>query len=142
MPDKVDKPKRTQAVLMFCADRTFDCIALPANKGFILDLKERLGFHMVQKLLLPAENTQRMIMPLSERDAFPLDPFGLLKAEEEKELRNVNALALETLYKTVHRASIDQARDKLASAILWAVIASILMVAMFAIMVVKGKIHV
>lgn len=112
-----EEPESYQTVLLIKEDTSLDFERMKMHIAFIRDKAAKMAWQVIHKIMLPREKRADMVMLISERDAIPLDPFGILSAEEMKELTNFAPIARERVHQTYDEAADESKRNLIASGI-------------------------
>ena len=122
--------KRQQHTLTFTEDQRIVVDTMPIEKGYMVSEDTYEAWHLVSQLLLPKKGSDHLYQLISERDAVPLNPFGITGLEK---LTDAKPIAREEFYRSLKEMEKDNKKNKLASALTFAILS---MVAFFGIVVV------
>lgn len=111
------EPESYQTVLLMREDGSLDFERMRMHIGFILDKTAKKAWQVIHKTMLPRTERADMVMLISERDAIPQDPFGVLGEDETKELTNFAPIARERVHQTYGEAADESKRNLIASGI-------------------------
>lgn len=104
----LERRRRKQRVLLIQEDRTIIEKILPVEMRYMGKKKPgELAWLMIHKLLYPFKG--KLAAVVTERDAFPMDPFGALSDEEINSLGDVQTIAREHYKDNVSKIIANEA---------------------------------
>lgn len=79
--------------------------------GYCVNEAEKVAWMVIQKLKMPMEGVDELVLPISERSHMPLDPLGKLTKEEKEKLEPLKNIAKAKHAEVRSRVNDDQKKN-------------------------------
>jgi hypothetical protein len=99
-------PKRIQPCVFISEAGITSLQRLPLATGYVYDETSKVAWAVIQKLKLPMEGFDQLVLLISERTYLPLDPLNRLTAEEKARIKPLKNIA-----KAAHSAEKSRVVD-------------------------------
>ncbi len=86
-------PKRVQKCVFISESGIVSAENLPLLTALVHFDAEKVAWSIIQRLKMPMEGSDELVLPISERSHIPLDPLGRLTTDERDALVPLNDIA-------------------------------------------------
>jgi hypothetical protein len=110
-------PKKAITCVLVSENGIASKISLALSIGFTFDPVAKMTWTVINKLRMPMEGTQELVLPISERSYVPLDPLNRLTTEEKTKLASLKDIAVAKRREARSRVSAESKTSINAEAI-------------------------
>lgn len=112
------KPEKQQTVLLLGEDRTVRLLKLDIHSGYMRDKENRAAWFLVHKMQLPMQGVRGLVQIISERAAFPLNPYVKMSKEEVKKVTSTAEIAENALDEAISTSALQGKKNLAAQAMI------------------------